>query len=64
MVGSPETMIRRIRTLHERCGIGHLLMMNQAGAMPTTTCDAAWSFSRACIPPSAGWAKGRQEATI
>jgi alkanesulfonate monooxygenase SsuD/methylene tetrahydromethanopterin reductase-like flavin-dependent oxidoreductase (luciferase family) len=34
MVGSPETMIRRIRTLYERCGIGHLLMMNHAGAMP------------------------------
>jgi len=34
MVGSPDTMIRRIHTLYERCGIGHLLMMNQAGAMP------------------------------
>jgi alkanesulfonate monooxygenase SsuD/methylene tetrahydromethanopterin reductase-like flavin-dependent oxidoreductase (luciferase family) len=35
MVGSPDTMIERIRTLYERCGIGHLLMMNQAGAMPS-----------------------------
>lgn len=35
MVGSPETMIKKITYLHERCGIGHLLMMNQAGAMPT-----------------------------
>ncbi len=26
-------MIRKIRYLHERCGIGHLLMMNQAGFM-------------------------------
>jgi alkanesulfonate monooxygenase SsuD/methylene tetrahydromethanopterin reductase-like flavin-dependent oxidoreductase (luciferase family) len=34
MVGRPDTMIRRIRTLYERCGIGHLLMMNQAGTMP------------------------------
>jgi alkanesulfonate monooxygenase SsuD/methylene tetrahydromethanopterin reductase-like flavin-dependent oxidoreductase (luciferase family) len=34
MVGNPDTMIRRIKTLYERCGIGHLLMMNQAGAMP------------------------------
>jgi alkanesulfonate monooxygenase SsuD/methylene tetrahydromethanopterin reductase-like flavin-dependent oxidoreductase (luciferase family) len=34
MVGSPETMIRKIRTLYERCGIGHLLMMNHAGGMP------------------------------
>jgi alkanesulfonate monooxygenase SsuD/methylene tetrahydromethanopterin reductase-like flavin-dependent oxidoreductase (luciferase family) len=34
MVGSPDTMIKRIRTLYERCGVGHLLMMNQAGFMP------------------------------
>jgi hypothetical protein len=26
-------MIEKIRYLHERCGIGHLLMMNQAGLM-------------------------------
>jgi alkanesulfonate monooxygenase SsuD/methylene tetrahydromethanopterin reductase-like flavin-dependent oxidoreductase (luciferase family) len=35
MVGSPDTMIKKITYLHERCGIGHLLMMNQAGFMPT-----------------------------
>lgn len=34
MAGSPDTMIKQIRYLHERCGIGHLLMMNQAGFMP------------------------------
>jgi alkanesulfonate monooxygenase SsuD/methylene tetrahydromethanopterin reductase-like flavin-dependent oxidoreductase (luciferase family) len=34
MVGSPDTMIERIRTLYERCGVGHLLMMNHAGGMP------------------------------
>jgi alkanesulfonate monooxygenase SsuD/methylene tetrahydromethanopterin reductase-like flavin-dependent oxidoreductase (luciferase family) len=33
LVGSPDTMIRKIRYLHERCGIGHLLMMNHAGFM-------------------------------
>lgn len=33
MVGSPETMIKKIKYLYERCGIGHLLMMNQAGFM-------------------------------
>ena len=33
MVGSPNTMIRKIRTLYEKCGIGHLLMMNQAGPL-------------------------------
>jgi alkanesulfonate monooxygenase SsuD/methylene tetrahydromethanopterin reductase-like flavin-dependent oxidoreductase (luciferase family) len=35
MVGNPDTMIKKITYLHERCGIGHLLMMNQAGSMPT-----------------------------
>jgi alkanesulfonate monooxygenase SsuD/methylene tetrahydromethanopterin reductase-like flavin-dependent oxidoreductase (luciferase family) len=35
MTGSPDTMIKKISYLHERCGIGHLLMMNQAGLMPT-----------------------------
>jgi alkanesulfonate monooxygenase SsuD/methylene tetrahydromethanopterin reductase-like flavin-dependent oxidoreductase (luciferase family) len=34
IAGSPETMIKKITYLHERCGIGHLLMMNQAGFMP------------------------------
>jgi alkanesulfonate monooxygenase SsuD/methylene tetrahydromethanopterin reductase-like flavin-dependent oxidoreductase (luciferase family) len=33
MVGNPDTMIQKIRYLHERCGIGHLLMMTHAGAM-------------------------------
>lgn len=33
MVGSPDTMIQKIRYLHERCGVGHLLMMNHAGSM-------------------------------
>jgi alkanesulfonate monooxygenase SsuD/methylene tetrahydromethanopterin reductase-like flavin-dependent oxidoreductase (luciferase family) len=35
LVGSPRTMIDKITYLHERLGIGHLLMMNQAGTMPT-----------------------------
>ena len=34
LTGNPDTMIKKIRYLHERCGIGHLLMMNQAGFMP------------------------------
>jgi alkanesulfonate monooxygenase SsuD/methylene tetrahydromethanopterin reductase-like flavin-dependent oxidoreductase (luciferase family) len=34
IAGNPDTMIKKIRYLHERCGIGHLLMMNQAGFMP------------------------------
>ena len=33
MAGSPDTMIKKIRYLHERCGIGHLLMMTHAGPM-------------------------------
>lgn len=34
LVGSPDTMIKNIKLLHERTGLGHLLMMNEAGAMP------------------------------
>lgn len=33
LVGSPETMIKKIKYLHDRCNTGHLLMMNQAGFM-------------------------------
>lgn len=33
LVGSPKTMIEKITYLYERCNIGHLLMMNQAGPM-------------------------------
>ena len=31
--GTPKTVIEKIKYLHERCGVGHLLMMNQAGFM-------------------------------
>ena len=31
--GSPKTVLKRVRELHERLGVGHLLMMNQAGFM-------------------------------
>ncbi len=34
LVGSPKTMIEKITYLHERCRIGHLLMMNHTGTMP------------------------------
>ncbi len=51
MVGSPDTMIQRIRTLYERCGIGHLLMMNHAGAMPDHQVRKSLElFSRAVYP--------------
>jgi alkanesulfonate monooxygenase SsuD/methylene tetrahydromethanopterin reductase-like flavin-dependent oxidoreductase (luciferase family) len=33
IAGNPDTMIRQIKYLHERCNIGHLLMMNHAGSM-------------------------------
>ena len=26
-------MIEKVKYLHDRCGVGHLLMMNQAGFM-------------------------------
>ncbi len=32
--GSPDTVIKKIRYLHERCQVGHLMMMMQAGFMP------------------------------
>src|SRR5215212_3674610 len=34
LCGTPDVMIERIKHLHERCDVGHLLMMNQAGFMP------------------------------
>ena len=33
--GNPDTVIKKIKYLHERCQVGHLLMMMQAGTMPT-----------------------------
>jgi alkanesulfonate monooxygenase SsuD/methylene tetrahydromethanopterin reductase-like flavin-dependent oxidoreductase (luciferase family) len=36
LVGNPDTMIDKIRYLHERCGIGHLLMMTHAGSMESS----------------------------
>lgn len=33
IAGTPKTVIEKLRYLHERCGVGHLLMMNQAGFM-------------------------------
>lgn len=31
IAGSPDTVFEKVKYLHERCGVGHLLMMNQAG---------------------------------
>lgn len=31
IAGNPDTVWRKIRLLSERCGVGHLFMMNQAG---------------------------------
>ena len=31
--GGPSTVLKRVREMHERLGVGHLLMMNQAGFM-------------------------------
>ena len=33
--GNPDTVIKKIKYLHERCHVGHLLLMMQAGTMPT-----------------------------
>ena len=34
IAGNPDTVIEKMTYLHERCNIGHMLMMNQAGFMP------------------------------
>ena len=31
--GSPKTVLTRVIEMHERLGVGHFLMMNQAGFM-------------------------------
>ncbi|HLH23740.1 MAG TPA: LLM class flavin-dependent oxidoreductase [Chloroflexota bacterium] len=31
VAGTPDTVIKKLTYLHERCNIGHMLMMNQAG---------------------------------
>jgi alkanesulfonate monooxygenase SsuD/methylene tetrahydromethanopterin reductase-like flavin-dependent oxidoreductase (luciferase family) len=31
--GTPKTVLDKVKYLHQRCGVGHLLMMNQAGFM-------------------------------
>ena len=33
IAGTPKKVIEKVRYLHDRCGVGHLLMMNQAGFM-------------------------------
>src|SRR5262249_13812030 len=35
LVGRADKMIEKVTCLYERCNIGHLLMMNEAGLMPT-----------------------------
>src|SRR5262249_27174842 len=35
LAGNPDTMIAKVRYLHERCGVGNLLMLNPAGFLPT-----------------------------
>lgn len=31
IAGGPDTVYEKVKYLHERCGVGHLMMMNQAG---------------------------------
>lgn len=37
LVGSPDTVVRRIRELHDKTGVGHLILMNHAGGMQSNT---------------------------
>lgn len=51
MAGSPDTMIKKITYLHERCNIGHLLMMNHAGYMsPEKTRRSMELFAKEVYP--------------
>jgi alkanesulfonate monooxygenase SsuD/methylene tetrahydromethanopterin reductase-like flavin-dependent oxidoreductase (luciferase family) len=55
LCGTPDTMIERITQLHERCRIGHLLMMNQAGFMPTESVrKSVGLFAREVYPAIRG----------
>ncbi len=51
LAGSPDTMIEKITYLHERCNIGHLLMMNHAGFMsPEKTRRSMELFAKEVYP--------------
>ena len=51
LAGTPETMVRKITALHEKCNIGHLLMMNQAGFMSAETTRRSMSlFAKEVYP--------------
>ena len=49
--GNPKTVTEKVKYLHERCGVGHLLMMNQAGFMdPQETRRSMELFAREVYP--------------
>jgi alkanesulfonate monooxygenase SsuD/methylene tetrahydromethanopterin reductase-like flavin-dependent oxidoreductase (luciferase family) len=55
IVGTPDTVRRRIEYLHQRCGIGHILLMNQAGFMSTDKVRRSISlFAREVYPAIRG----------
>jgi alkanesulfonate monooxygenase SsuD/methylene tetrahydromethanopterin reductase-like flavin-dependent oxidoreductase (luciferase family) len=51
IAGTPDAVIAQIRRLHERTGVGHLLMMNQAGDMTSNEVrDSLELFAREVMP--------------
>ena len=55
IAGTPDVVINQIRRLYERTGVGHLLMMNQAGEMTSNEVrDSLALFAREVLPAVAG----------
>jgi alkanesulfonate monooxygenase SsuD/methylene tetrahydromethanopterin reductase-like flavin-dependent oxidoreductase (luciferase family) len=51
IAGNPDTVIKKMKYLHERCNIGHMLMMNQAGFMThEKTCRNLELFAKEVYP--------------
>ncbi len=62
--GSPKTVTEKVKYLHERCGVGQLLMMNQAGSMTAQETRRSMElFSREVYPEirTLGEAKGSDQ---
>ncbi|MBX5493172.1 MAG: LLM class flavin-dependent oxidoreductase [Chloroflexi bacterium] len=64
IAGNPDTVIERVRYLHERCHIGHLLMMMQAGPMPTDKVRRSLELFAREVYPAIRELGVRQEAPV
>lgn len=51
IAGSPDTVYEKVKYLHDRCGVGHLMMMNQAGFLShERTMRSIELFSKEVLP--------------